>query len=306
MRKFTEKKLEKMLKKARRSVRISPFFKVKTWWKLQRRYKKLYGHHHGFFTIQKTIAMGFASIFIFTSATGAYAYTSPSVTDGTVLYPVKRVIEKAEERFQKTDEERAEFHAKMMDRRIAEAEILERRGKKNVETLDEMSNNFYEIVRRANRLEEVKRDKMLEKINFKLRERERERVKAEKLRMKIMGHREFVEMELGKREKAGPGEVQGKMREEPKETLPLRAPIIEPAPYRPEANNGQTTATIRIMSPEEAEAERNAAIDKETERRIQEEIYREILRTQPEEPVTAEPTTRRTAVPAPVPYTREP
>ena len=301
MKKFTEKKLEKMLKKARKSVRISRFFKIRTWWKLQRRYKQLYGHHHGFFTWQKTFAMGFASIFIFTGATGAYAYTSPSVTNGTILYPVKRAIEQVEERLQKTDEEIAEFHAKMMDRRIAEAEILERRGAINTETMDDISSNFYEIVRRPNRLEETKRDEMLERINFKLGEREK--VEAEKLKMKIQGHREFIEMELLKREKAQAGEVQGEIRE--KEEVRPKAPEIEPAQKRTGSNAAQSVATIRIMSPEEAEAERNAATDKETERRIQEAIRREQTR-QPREPITAEPQITRPVNPAPLPYTREP
>jgi len=71
-------------------------------------------------------AVGMASLLVvFGTGTSVYAYDSPDVSDGHPLYPIKQGLERIEERFAATPETRAEFHAKMMERRIAEAERLD-------------------------------------------------------------------------------------------------------------------------------------------------------------------------------------
>ena len=71
-------------------------------------------------------AVGMASIaLLFGTGTGVYAYESPSVSDGHILYPIKRGMEQVEQRFASTSEQRADFHAKLMRRRIMEAERLD-------------------------------------------------------------------------------------------------------------------------------------------------------------------------------------
>jgi hypothetical protein len=52
--------------------------------------------------------------------TTTYAYTSPSVTEGDALYPIKTRIESVEGGFQHTPEAQARFQARMMNRRMNE------------------------------------------------------------------------------------------------------------------------------------------------------------------------------------------
>jgi len=54
----------------------------------------------------------------------AYAYASPSVTRGNVLYPLKQLAEKAELSLSLSDESRVEVYEKKVSRRLAEAEYL--------------------------------------------------------------------------------------------------------------------------------------------------------------------------------------
>ena len=69
---------------------------------------------------------GMASLLVVLgTGTSVYAYDSPTVSDGHPLYSIKQGIERIEERFAATPEMRAEFHAKMMERRMAEAERLD-------------------------------------------------------------------------------------------------------------------------------------------------------------------------------------
>ncbi len=71
-------------------------------------------------------AVGMASLLVvFGTGTSVYAYDSPDVSDGHPLYPIKQGIERIEERFAANSEQRAEFHARMMGRRMAEAERLD-------------------------------------------------------------------------------------------------------------------------------------------------------------------------------------
>jgi hypothetical protein len=55
---------------------------------------------------------------------GAYAYNSPDITEGNILYPVKKAIENIEEITKTTPEARARFFLKKIERREAERERL--------------------------------------------------------------------------------------------------------------------------------------------------------------------------------------
>ncbi len=66
-----------------------------------------------------------AVLVIFGTGTSVYAYSSPDVSDGHPLYPIKHGMEQLQERFAATSDQRAEFHADMMQRRMAEAERLD-------------------------------------------------------------------------------------------------------------------------------------------------------------------------------------
>lgn len=60
----------------------------------------------------------------FGTGIGAYAYASPEVTDQHPFYPVKRGLEQIQAVVQFSDDAQADFHARMMERRLQEAEVL--------------------------------------------------------------------------------------------------------------------------------------------------------------------------------------
>lgn len=62
--------------------------------------------------------------------TSAYAYSSPEVTDDTLLYPLKQSIEKVEEHLQTTSEKKTQFYLKQLARREAERQVLLNKNKK--------------------------------------------------------------------------------------------------------------------------------------------------------------------------------
>ncbi|MBU1907462.1 hypothetical protein KKD71_04990, partial [Patescibacteria group bacterium] len=59
------------------------------------------------------------------TGTGVYAYESPQVAEGHALYPMKQGIERVEGWFAMKPEGKAEYHMKMMGRRLDEAEMHE-------------------------------------------------------------------------------------------------------------------------------------------------------------------------------------
>ncbi|OGL95949.1 hypothetical protein A2348_01560 [Candidatus Uhrbacteria bacterium RIFOXYB12_FULL_58_10] len=63
-------------------------------------------------------------ILVFGMGTGAYAYGSPDVVEGHPFYFLKQGLENAEERLATTPDARAQYHAKMMTRRMSEAERI--------------------------------------------------------------------------------------------------------------------------------------------------------------------------------------
>ncbi len=80
-----------------------------------------------------SISAGVAAILMALSGTtGAYAYQSPSVTPDSPLYNVRQAVENVEERFQRTPEKRAEFHARMAERRGNEFEQTKDPDKKKM------------------------------------------------------------------------------------------------------------------------------------------------------------------------------
>jgi chromosome segregation ATPase len=63
------------------------------------------------------------------TGTGAYAYSSSSVTEGTLLYPVKQNLENMEEKIQLTPEAKARFYLKKIERREAEVAQMNKKQK---------------------------------------------------------------------------------------------------------------------------------------------------------------------------------
>lgn len=90
--------------------------------------------------------------------TGVYAYNSPAVTEGTILYPLKQGLEKVEEITKTTPEAKVKFYLKKIERREAEKAVLVRRQQK----LDKID---AQISRVAQKLETAK--EQLEKVEVK-------------------------------------------------------------------------------------------------------------------------------------------
>lgn len=115
-------------------------------------------------------------VLVITMGTGTYAYASPEVTPEHSLYPVKKTIERVEGEFQRTPEARAKFHARMMERRIAEAEVLQRKKQIVGAHVQEVAN---ELNLTIESLQEVKQDP-------ELREQILEQVNAQSVRYEYL------------------------------------------------------------------------------------------------------------------------
>ncbi len=97
--------------------------------------------------MRRAFALPVATVGLFlVTGVGAYAYESPTVTDGHLLYPVKQGCEHVEAAMQLSGEAQANFHARMMERRLAEAEVLwriQRMQQANLQIVaDEMENSL--------------------------------------------------------------------------------------------------------------------------------------------------------------------
>lgn len=123
------------------------------------------------FTAAGMIAVILAGSF----GTGTYAYYSPEVTEGSVLYPVKSTIEKIEEKTKRNPEAQAKFYLKQMEKREAEKKRLEEK-KKVVENLDVQIEKIGEKLEQINtklQREDLKDKKLKPQIEQRLQERKK-------------------------------------------------------------------------------------------------------------------------------------
>mgnify|MGYP001581470191 FL=1 len=111
-------------------------------------------------------------VLLLLGSTGAYAYVSPGVTEGTVFYPVKQVVESVEEATKITPEAKAKFYLKQIKRREAEREIIKKKNpateiKKEIKDakVDKIEKTEESIERAEDRLE--KAQEVIEKTNSK-------------------------------------------------------------------------------------------------------------------------------------------
>lgn len=113
------------------------------------------------------------------SGVGVYAYSSPEVTDGTTLYPIKQAIEKIERRTKRSPEAVAKFNLKQIKRRELEKNVLEKKPGREVQLQkleDRISKNEEDL---------EKLNKELTTSTLKDQVQERITKKAEKLKEKI-------------------------------------------------------------------------------------------------------------------------
>lgn len=103
-------------------------------------------------TFRYAFAIVLAVVVVAAGTTGAYAYTSPTVTAGTPLYTVKLTLEKVEERLQKSPEAKAAFLLKKIDRREAEKKVLETKHTATRVVNQEISQTEVELAQAARTL----------------------------------------------------------------------------------------------------------------------------------------------------------
>ena len=152
-------------------------------------------------------------IVVGSSGVGAYAYNSSEVTEGTVFYPVKRAIERVEEKVveRRKPEVQARFYLKQIERREAEEKVMVKRGR--------VAEQIQKVEEKIERTE-----KRLEIINVKLNDAS-EKVKDSVLKERIDKRLEIMEM---KREKLKNKEIRQKFDGNYKEINNL---IINQEPY---------------------------------------------------------------------------
>ncbi|MDG1949271.1 MAG: hypothetical protein P8J32_00400 [bacterium] len=139
--------LKRQLKKLRRQARPSRPFKSTLLKQLSEEFEEVYpAHCHHRRMRFATVGMT-SLVVVFMMGTGVYAYESPAVTEGHPLHFLKDGIENVQEGFARTPEERAEFHTRMMERRLEEGERqLPHKPHGVPPTLEEASAHFERVI----------------------------------------------------------------------------------------------------------------------------------------------------------------
>ncbi len=133
---------------------------------------------HGLFSFFASRVYSTVTAFVFVIFTGGlstFAYTSEGVTNGSPLYPIKRGLESIEQAFVSSGPEAtAEFHVKMLSRRLAESRVLTLQGVVDASTNEAVvvfSNSGIEAIQLVEHLD--RRDRLLNHITSLLQEEER-------------------------------------------------------------------------------------------------------------------------------------
>lgn len=195
--------LKRQLKKTAQSIRPSAEFRARLLSELSLAYDQEYGcpQRRPFFV--RATAVGLASLVLFfTVGTGVYAYESPEVSEGHPLYFVKSGLESLWERTALSPEARAEFHAEMMERRLAEGEYqLPMRPEQVEPSLEAAAEQFERTIEALDEgvEDESVREKMIDTLSLRrarylelhsrVQEGEKETGELEPLRQRIEGHK---------------------------------------------------------------------------------------------------------------------
>ena len=135
------KKLEAQLKQLSKAAEPRKDFKTALWSELEVEFEKTYPAAVIMWRRAFAIPLAVMVIFISTGA-GVYAYASPSVTQEHTLWPLKRGIESMEGVLPRSPESAAQFHARMMERRIAEGMYMHHRHKLHSNVLEQVAAEF--------------------------------------------------------------------------------------------------------------------------------------------------------------------
>ncbi|MBI4257307.1 hypothetical protein HY626_04610 [Candidatus Uhrbacteria bacterium] len=200
--------LKRQLKKAKQSSAPAKAFRGRLLSELSLAYDQEYGCPQRRPFLIQFAGVSFASLVLFFGmGAGVYAYESPQVTEGHPLYFVKSGLESIQGGFARSPEARAQFHAEMMERRLAEGEYqLPHRPDRVPPSLDEAAEQFEQTI---SALDEGVKDEMRKKLieslslhrarylelSVRVQENEEETGALESLRLRVEGH-ELSEDEL--------------------------------------------------------------------------------------------------------------
>jgi len=115
------------LKKYQKQLNPDPKFKKELWQRLE---SKMQTEKLSIFAwyqqrwFRYSAVMAVVVLVIGSGSTGAYAYVSPQVHEGSVLYPVKQTLEKIEEKIKRSPEAKAKFYIKQVNKREAEMKVM--------------------------------------------------------------------------------------------------------------------------------------------------------------------------------------
>lgn len=125
------------LLRIKRGLSPSAVFKAHLQKDLNKAWNAKYGKVSWFQTgvLYKVGAIAVA-VLVLVGSGGVYAYSSPDVTEGNILYPAKKAIERIEEITKITPEAKAKFYLKKIERREAEKEKLEAEVGQRVKKLE--------------------------------------------------------------------------------------------------------------------------------------------------------------------------
>lgn len=162
--------LKRQLKKMRKQARPSRQFKTTLLKQLSEEFEEVYpAHCHHRRT--RFVTVGLTSlVIVFTMGTGVYAYESPAVTEGHPLHFIKHSVESVQEGFANTPEEQAEFHVRMMERRLEEGERqLPHKPHGVPPTLEEASAHFERVIEMLEQEieDEELRNQMIEELSIR-------------------------------------------------------------------------------------------------------------------------------------------
>ncbi len=194
--------LKRQLRHLSKQGQPSKAFRQALWLKLSQEHACLYPTTTFYSPHVRFAAVGLtALVVVFTMGTGVYAYESPDVVEGHPLFVVKTSLEAVQESLARTPEARAEFHARMMERRLAEGEHHLSREPEQVQasldaaadqleqTVEELAPAVEDPARRAQMIEElsIHNARYLE-LSARVQDSEAENREPAHLRSRVEGH----------------------------------------------------------------------------------------------------------------------
>lgn len=145
----------RQLKKWRNKTAADEAFKDALWYELDAAFVRMYPSMAAPQWRRMILFPAAAMALVVTMGTGTYAYASPSVTNQSMLYPVKRGIESIEARFYGDAESSASFHVRMMERRIEEGEEQMRVSDVDDDALNEIAEEMHLSVSQVAEMKEA-------------------------------------------------------------------------------------------------------------------------------------------------------